>query len=157
LLKVNDHVTEATMLNPSHPTLHHIALTVTDLDASIAWYERVFGIAFRMEVPHPGGTGKLLFGDGFPLVFALHRHDANGGERFAETRTGLDHIGLAVPQRTDLEAWQAHLDTVGVHRTDSANQPCTQSPIEDRSFGSILVFRDPDNIQLELFAPPSRP
>ncbi len=26
-------------------SLHHIALTVTDLDASIAWYERVFEIA----------------------------------------------------------------------------------------------------------------
>ena len=33
-------------------SLHHIALTVTDLDASIAWYERVFGIACQMDGPH---------------------------------------------------------------------------------------------------------
>ena len=31
------------------------------------------------------------------LAFALHRHDANEGETFAETRTGLDHVGLGVP------------------------------------------------------------
>jgi catechol 2,3-dioxygenase-like lactoylglutathione lyase family enzyme len=143
------------MPSPTRPRLHHIAITVTDLDASIAWYERVFGITFRMEVPHPGGTGKILADDGRELVFALHRHDANEGETFAETRTGLDHVGLAVSSRADLEAWQAHLDALGVRRSPMANQPCTQSPIEDRPFGSILVFRDPDNVQLEMFAPPN--
>lgn len=143
------------MPSPTRLNLHHIALTVTDLDASIPWYERVFGITFKMEVPHPGGTGKILADDDMNLVFALHRHDANAGERFAETHTGLDHVGLAVPSRADLESWQAHLDTQGVRRSRLADQPCTQSPIEDHFFGSILVFRDPDNVQIELFAPPS--
>jgi catechol 2,3-dioxygenase-like lactoylglutathione lyase family enzyme len=143
------------MEHPTRPSLHHIAITVTDLEASIAWYERVFGVAYRMEVPHPGGTGKILADDDMNLVFALHRHDANDGERFAETRTGLDHVGLRVSSRADLEAWQGHLEELGVRRAPMANQPCTQSPIEDRPFGSILVFRDPDNVQLELFAPPS--
>jgi catechol 2,3-dioxygenase-like lactoylglutathione lyase family enzyme len=143
------------MPSPTRPSLHHIAITVTDLEASIAWYERVFGVAFRMEVPHPGGTGKILADQDMQLVFALHRHDANGGETFAETRTGLDHVGMRVPSRADLEAWQAHLDALGVRQAPTANQPCTQSPIDDRPFGSILVFRDPDNVQLELFAPPS--
>ena len=100
------------MPSPTQPSLHHIAITVTDLDASIAWYERVFGIRFQMEVPHPGGTGKILADDGWQLVFALHRHDANDGKTFAETRTGLDHIGLAVPSRANLEEWQAHLEAL---------------------------------------------
>lgn len=143
------------MSSPTRPGLHHIALTVTDLAASIPWYERVFGITLRMEVPHPGGVGMILTDDDMNLFFALHRHDANEGETFAETRTGLDHIGLAVPSRPDLESWQTHLDAQGVRRSSMANQPCTQSPIEDHVFGSILVFRDPDNVQIELFAPPS--
>jgi glyoxylase I family protein len=143
------------MPSPTRPRLHHIAITVTDLDASITWYERVFGVAFRMEVPHPGGTGKILADEDMQLVFALHRHDANEGEFFTETRTGLDHVGLGVPSRADLEVWQTHLDAQGVRRAPMANQPCTQSPIEDHFFGSILVFRDPDNVQFELFAPPS--
>jgi glyoxylase I family protein len=143
------------MPNPTRPNLHHIAITVTDLDASIAWYERVFGITFRLEVPHLGGTGKILMDDSREMVVALHRHDANEGEIFSETRTGLDHIGLGVPGRADLEVWQTHLDAQGVRRSPMANQPCTQSPIEDHHFGSILVFRDPDNVQIEMFAPPS--
>ena len=40
------------------PRLHHLALTVTDVDASVRWYEDVFGIRFQMDVPHSGGVGK---------------------------------------------------------------------------------------------------
>jgi catechol-2,3-dioxygenase len=106
-----------------------------------------------MEEAHPGGTGKLLADDARQLVLVLHRHADNQGEPFKETRTGLDHLGLAVPRRADLEAWQTHLEGLGVARTAAADRPCTQSPIADRPYGSVLVFRDPDNIQLELFAP----
>jgi len=143
------------MPNPTRPSIHHIALTVTDLDRSVAWYEKVFDIRYQMEVPHQGGTGKVLANDTWQMMIALHHHDANQSEQFAETRTGLDHVGLIVPTRADLEAWQAHLEDLGVERAATADRPYTQSPIEDRSFGSILVFRDPDNIQLELFTPPS--
>jgi len=142
------------MSSPTRPSIHHVALTVSDLDRSIAWYEQVFGITYRTEVPHQGGTGKVLADDARNLMIVLHRHDANQSERFAETRTGLDHIGLLVPTRADLEAWQVHLEKLGVERAAAADRPYTQAPIDDRSFGSILVFRDPDNIQLELFAPP---
>ena len=146
---------EANMPTAPLPTVHHVALTVTDLDKSIAWYEQVFGITYKMEEPHQGGTGKLLADDAWQLVIVLHHHDANEGETFSETRTGLDHVGLAVPSRADLELWQAHLERIGVERATAANRPCTQSPIVDRPYGSILVFRDPDNLQLEMFAPPS--
>jgi glyoxylase I family protein len=135
------------------PRMHHIALTTTDLDASIAWYEKVFGITYRMEEPHQGGTGKLLADDAWQLTIVLHRHDNNESETFKETRTGLDHLGLAVSSRADLERWQEHLEEVGVQKSTSADRPCTQSPITDRPYGSVLVFRDPDNIQLEMFAP----
>ena len=136
------------------PQLHHIALTVTDLDASISWYEGVFGLSYRMDGPHEGGIGKLLADDAWSLVIVLHRHDTNEGEIFGESRTGLDHVGFAVPTRADLEAWQDHLETHGVVRSDAADKPLTQSPIADEPYGSVLVFRDPDNIQLEFFAPP---
>ena len=36
---------------------------------------------------------------------------------------------------------------------DTANKPLTRPPIADEPYGSVLVFRDPDNIQLEPFAP----
>jgi catechol 2,3-dioxygenase-like lactoylglutathione lyase family enzyme len=133
--------------------LHHLALTVTNVDESVDWYEKVFGISFKMDVPHEGGVGKLLADENMTLVLVLHRHDTNDGALFSETVTGLDHPGFVVPTRSDLEAWQEHLESNGVVRADTANKPLTQSPIADEPYGSGLVFRDPDNIQLELFSP----
>jgi catechol 2,3-dioxygenase-like lactoylglutathione lyase family enzyme len=133
--------------------LHHLALTVTDVDASVPWYEGVFGIKFRIDVPHEGGVGKLLADDDRRLMIVLHRHEANDGAVFSETTNGLDHAGFMVPTRGDLESWQGHLEANGVLRAAHADKPLTQSPIADEPYGSVLVFRDPDNIQLELFSP----
>ncbi len=144
------------MSSPTPARLHHIALTVTDLEASVPWYEAVFGVQFRMDAPHEGGVGKVLADDTWQLMIVLHRHDAGAGGLFDERGTGLDHAGFAVPTRGDLEAWQAHLEANGVVRSDKANEPLTQSPIADESYGSTLVFRDLDNIQLELFSAPAQ-
>ena len=133
--------------------LHHLALTVSDVDVSVPWYEGVFGVRLQMDVPHPGGVGKLLADEARQLVVVLHRHDANDGRMFAETVNGLDHVGFMVPTRDDLQAWQLHLEQLGVERAEAADKPLTQSPIADEPYGSVLVFRDPDNIQLELFSP----
>jgi glyoxylase I family protein len=139
----------------TRPRLHHIALTVTDLEASTAWYQRTFDIAPVMEEAHEGGWQRLLADKEMQLIIVLHRHDVNQGEAFSERRTGLDHFGMAVPTRAELEAWQAHLEEVGVARAAAADRPCTQSPIADTPYGSILVFRDPDNIQIEIYPPPN--
>ena len=53
-------------------------------------------------------------------------------------------------------AWQDHLEANGVVPSAHADKPLTQSPIADEPYASVLVFRDPDNIQLELFAPVAR-
>jgi glyoxylase I family protein len=143
------------VVSPVRPHVHHVALTVSDLDASVAWYEEVFAVGYLMDAPHEGGTARILADPEWTLMFALHRHDANRGEPFAETRTGLDHVGFLVPTRDDLERWQEHLQRHGVVRVERADKPLTQSPISDQPYGSVLVFRDLDNIQLELFAPPA--
>ena len=135
--------------------LHHVALTVTDVEASTGWYEKVFSIRLRLEAPHQGGTGLLLADDAWQLIIVLHRHDTNEREGFAETRTGLDHVGFAVASRADLKIWQARLEELGIVVSDAADRPLTQSPIADTPQGSVLVFRDPDNIQLELYSPPN--
>ncbi len=141
---------------PAPTRIHHVAITVTDLDASVSWYEEVFSVAYRMDAPHEGGTARILSDDGQTLTFAVHVHDTNEHEMFRETRTGLDHVGFVVPERGDLERWQEHLERNGVVRADTADKPLTQSPISDQPYGSVLVFRDPDNIQLELFSPAAR-
>lgn len=135
--------------------INHVALTVRDLDASVSWYEQVFGVNYKMDAPHEGGFAKVLADEAFELVIVLHRHDAHDGEAFRESRTGLDHVGFGVPTRDDLVSWQGHLEAHGVVRAERADRPLTQSAIADEHYGSILVFRDPDNIQLELCALPT--
>ena len=142
------------MTAPTRPSLHHVALTVSDFGRSIPWYEEVFSIKFLMDAPHEGGTGKLLADETMSLIIVLHVHDAHDGAPFSERRTGLDHVGFAVPSRAELVAWQDHLASLGVERMAVADRALTQSPIADTPYGGVLVFRDPDNIQLELFCQP---
>lgn len=135
------------------PVVHHIALTVRSFEVSIPWYEQVFGLTFRKEAPHDGGVGRFLSDDENRLVIVLHEHDANDGGVFSERATGLDHVGFGSAE--GLETWQVRLEAAGVVRADAADRPLTQSPIAEIPSGRVLVFRDPDNIQLELFAPPA--
>ena len=79
-------------------------------------------------------------------MFGIHTHPhENDQPDFSEFRTGLDHIAFAVPSRGDLESWQERLDELGI----------THGGIVDAPYGSGLSFRDPDNLPLEFFAPPS--
>ena len=39
--------------------------------SSIAWYEKVFDVTYRLEAPHLGGAGKVLMDDARQLINAL--------------------------------------------------------------------------------------
>jgi catechol 2,3-dioxygenase-like lactoylglutathione lyase family enzyme len=137
--------------------LHHIAITVHDFERSLPWYEAIFGISYRLDVPHEGGVGKLLTDETQELALVLHEHEKTPPGAFDERVIGLDHIGFAVGTREELLGWQRHLEANGVICAQAADRPLTQAPIADEPYGAILVFRDPDNIQLELFAPVDTP
>ena len=128
---------------PSINGIHHLNLSVTDLQRSAAWYQEVLGLTFGWEMPDVGGRGRklvLLF-PGSSMRFVLTQHEANDGARASEFRTGLDHIAFTVSDRAELEAWQRHLDAKGVDHT----------PIKEGATGWLIVFRDPDNVQLEMY------
>jgi glyoxylase I family protein len=85
----------------------HLALTVTDIDASVTWYRQVLGLEPLATLPHEGGYGILLATPDQQLFLVLHHHDANGGQPATEVRTGLDHVGLLVQDLDELERWHA--------------------------------------------------
>jgi glyoxylase I family protein len=124
------------------PAITHVAVTVTDLAASEAWYTKVLGVKpvldedtgpFRHVVYLLGNTALGLHG--FP--------DLASTAPFNERMPGLDHLAFGVASRDELAEWAARLDELGVAHSD----------IVDARYGSGLSFRDPDNIALELFAP----
>lgn len=138
------------MSDPGDATItgiHHFSPTVTDVEASAAWYEQVFSMMrVPLKMPHHGreetGYAVMLIDPNSGLIIGLHHNAANEGERFDEARTGLDHIGFRVPTRESLDAWAAKLDGLGIEHSG------VRDVTEPVPF-STLVFRDPDNIQLE--------
>jgi glyoxylase I family protein len=82
----------------------------------------------------------MLNRDGITVVLVDHADKAQPGP-FSERRNGLDHLSFAVADRAALEEWGAHLEAAGV----------IHSPIKEGSTGSLLAFRDPDNVALEFY------
>ena len=92
---------------PDIASIHHVSLTVTDLDRSVAWYKEVLGLGELMREDHPDGNGYavVLGKPDFSMCVGLHTHSANASEPCNETRTGLDHVSFGVAQRADLDTW----------------------------------------------------
>lgn len=135
---------------PAITGIHHFSVTVRDIEPSVAWYQRVFRAQrVPMTFPHyereDTGYGVLLLEPRSGLAIGLHTNIGNNGVPFDEAQTGLDHVGFHVSGREELEAWTAWLDELGIEHSGirAGNEPFP--------FATV-VFRDPDNIQLELFA-----
>lgn len=124
-------------------TVSHIDLSVSDVEKSAAWYCEVLGLGRVKRSDLDNRIMIVLVHEPTGLVIGLNQHNEPAAERFDEHRPGLDHLGFAVAERAELDEWQAHLAELGVDH----------SPVRDSPSGSgtALVFRDPDNIQLELW------
>lgn len=72
---------------------------------------------------------------------ALQSRAENTGTPSAKTVTGLDHVSFQVGGRADLDEWTDRLAGLGV----------THSAVVESSNGSVLSFRDPDGIAVEVF------
>ena len=127
------------------PGIGHVAVTVTDLDRSREWYSKLFDSSPVLD-EDAGTFYHVVYALGGGALFGLHTHPKDNDQpEFSEFRTGLDHIAFAVGSRSELELWEKKLDELGV----------SHGGIVDAPYGSGLSFRDPDNLPLEFFAPPS--
>jgi catechol 2,3-dioxygenase-like lactoylglutathione lyase family enzyme len=102
-----------------------------------------------MKFPHyeceDTGYAELLIEPRSGVAIGLHTNTGNDGRRFDEARTGLDHVAFNVATRDELQAWTARLDELGIEHSG------IREVGEPFAFATV-VFRDPDNVQLELFA-----
>ncbi len=131
---------------PTFPGLGHVAVTVSDLAASTAWYAKLFDARPVLDEDEESGTiHHTVFALDGGMLFGLHTHtDPLPPETFDERRIGLDHVGFAIT-RDELDSWVSRLDELGV----------AHSGIKHAHYGSGISFRDPANIALEFFAPPA--
>lgn len=144
-------------MNEQIPTgeIHHLRLTVTDLERSRRFYTTLLGFEVAVESPPADDPTaaevfKILFG-GIVMVrgnlLMGLRPMATSTDRFDPDRVGLDHLSFSVASRDDLEHAVGLLDEQGVRHGQITSLP---------GFGiDVLPFEDPDGVQLELTAPMS--
>jgi glyoxylase I family protein len=122
--------TEQTTLGP----IDHISMTVTDLRRSAPWYARAFGLVRVKGEVAEDGSGHVVLAN------------PTGGWALSLTGAaspGVEHMAIGCADRDELVRWRDLL-------TERAAAPGT---ITDAPYGSGFVVRDPDGLELELFAP----
>jgi glyoxylase I family protein len=137
---------------PTGP-IHHLRLTVTDLERSREFYTGLLGFDVAVESPPDDDPAaaeifKVLFGGIVMIRGGLLmglRPMAPTGDRFDPDRVGLDHLSFSVDSRAELDRAAELLDEAGVPHGQITSLA---------SFGiDVLSFEDPDGLQLELTAP----
>jgi mannose-6-phosphate isomerase-like protein (cupin superfamily)/catechol 2,3-dioxygenase-like lactoylglutathione lyase family enzyme len=122
--------------DPTLGPVNHLALDVTDLRRSEPWYCRTFGLVRVDGEVAEDGSGHVVLAS------------ASGGWMLSLTgraRPRVDHVAIGCADRRSLVAFHELL-------TERAVGPGT---ITDAPYGSGFVVRDPDGLELELFAPPA--
>jgi catechol 2,3-dioxygenase-like lactoylglutathione lyase family enzyme len=137
--------------------MHHVGITVRDLEASLAWYERVFGLT--PEFIAEGSGPELSTAVGVPdasLRFAFLRfgscvvellcydNDREDTYNRSNADVGSAHVCIHVP---DLTASYDDLRGKGIEFL-APPLHIDAGPLEGCSF---VYFKDPNGVTLELF------
>jgi catechol 2,3-dioxygenase-like lactoylglutathione lyase family enzyme len=110
--------------------IRHVALFVSELDAAERFWIDVMGYTVEWR---PDPDNVYLHGHHDNL--ALHRGAPQTGGR-------LDHIGIAVPNAGDVDAWAAHLTARGVALK---TQPKTH-----RDGSRSIYFHGPEQLLIQI-------
>jgi catechol 2,3-dioxygenase len=120
---------------PDALRLGAVHLTVSDLDRSVAWYQRALGLRVHRHDVH-----EAALGDGEADVLVLHEHP--GAAPAAGRHAGLYHYALLLPSREELARAALRLAR-------------TRTPIQgasDHGTHEAIYLPDPDGNGIELAA-----
>lgn len=127
-----------TMRSAIHPQTEVglLALSVSDLDRSIAYYTDVIGL----QVLERDEDEAVLGAGGRPLLVLEERPGAAEWPRAGQSYTGLYHFALLLPTRSDLGRWADHYLQTGL--------PLGQG---DHLVSEALYLEDPDGHGIEIY------
>ena len=120
----------------------HVALTVSDFDAAVPFYEQLLDFLGLTRVFK--GEAFLYYVGGRTAVAISKGDERYRQERFVQRRVGLHHVCFRARERADVDTLYAFLQKLGatiVH------------PPEDGRWAPgyySVLFEDPDGIRLEM-------
>ena len=121
---------------PALGAVNHVALGVTDLRRSEPWYAAALGLVRVDGESAEDGSGHVVLASpsgGWLLTLA------------APERPSVQHVAFTCADRPALVSWRSRVEASGI----------APGSITDAPYGSGFVLRDPDGLEIELFAPPS--
>jgi glyoxylase I family protein len=128
-------------MNMKTSGLDHMVLTVTDLERARRFYGDLLGFEIEGGEEPEYPSGAFYFVVGGVEITLVHHDRIPSGDRFSEFRVGLDHLSFRAPDEAALHGLADKLIAAGVDTKGVE----THAPSGKR----YIVFRDPDNIQLE--------
>jgi len=123
-----------------HPDVRigHVHLKVADLDRALRFYRDVLGFELTQRY---GKEAAFLSAGGYHHHIGLNTWDSEGGSPPPANSTGLYHLAIAYPTRTELADALRRLMRAGI-------------PLEgasDHGVSEALYLRDPDGNGVELY------
>src|SRR3954447_22135185 len=120
------------MAKAIHPDVHigHIHLKVADLDRALAFYRDVLGFELTQRY---GQQAAFLSAGGYHHHIGLNTWESQGGLPPAPGATGLYHLAIVYPTRTELADALSRLIKSGISLEGAS----------DHGVSEALYLRDP--------------
>jgi catechol 2,3-dioxygenase len=131
-------MTKAPKSIPSGTRIGHVHLKVADLDRALKFYCDVLGFELMQRY---GTQAAFVSAGGYHHHIGLNTWESEGGKPPPAGATGLYHLAILYPTRTDLADALRRLLAHGI-RLDGAS---------DHGVSEALYLRDPDENGIELY------